>query len=139
MTTLNDLAGSRWAGQAELWLDRVGNAADLSDCTISVEGDAVRYTWAYEGKAHEGLLALRDGGADFSDSWHSPQAMAFAAVDASWALVDVMGTYPAPEGPPWGWRISLALRPTGELVLQMTNITPWGERGRAVRMVCTRA
>jgi hypothetical protein len=39
----------------------------------------------------------------------------------------------------WGWRIGLYLRPTDELALQMTVITPWGEEGRAVRMVFQRA
>jgi len=42
---------------------------------------------------------------------------------------------PAGEGPPWGWRVAVAHRPSGELVLQMTNIKPWGEDGRAVRMI----
>jgi hypothetical protein len=38
----------------------------------------------------------------------------------------------------WGWRIGLSLRaPTGELVLRMTNIAPWGEEARAVRMTCS--
>jgi hypothetical protein len=30
------------------------------------------------------------------------------------------------------------LRATGELVVQMTTITPWGEESRAARMVCSR-
>jgi hypothetical protein len=39
----------------------------------------------------------------------------------------------------WRWRIALTLRaPTDELVLQMTNIAPWGEEARAVRMVAKR-
>ena len=47
---------------------------------------------------------------------------------------------PAGDGPPWGWRTKLSLRAMGGegLVLQMTNIAPWGESGRAVRMVATR-
>jgi hypothetical protein len=32
----------------------------------------------------------------------------------------------------------LSERPSGELVLQMTNVAPWGEEQRAVRMVFTR-
>ena len=39
----------------------------------------------------------------------------------------------------WRWRIGLSVRePSGELVLQMTNVAPWGEETRAVRMICTR-
>ena len=39
----------------------------------------------------------------------------------------------------WGWRIIVCFRaPTGEPVVQMTNIAPWGEEVRAVRMTCHR-
>lgn len=52
-------------------------------------------------------------------------------------------TYSGGEGPPWGWRLIVSLRPSFEgapesLVLQMTPLTPWGEEARAVRMVATR-
>ena len=51
-----------------------------------------------------------------------------------WALFTVQGTYGAGEGPDWGWRSQLSVRPlgAGQLVLQMTNIAPWGEETRAV-------
>lgn len=38
----------------------------------------------------------------------------------------------------WGWQSKLSERPDGTLVLQMTNFAPWGEEGRAARMVFTR-
>ena len=115
------------------------NEAITSDCSITIGANAIDYVWSYEGKPHAGKLALRDGGAEFSDSWHSPAAMPMKAAADTWALVDVHGTYAAGDGPPWGWRIYLSHRPTDELVLQMTNINPWGEDGRAVRMICKRA
>lgn len=134
-----DLVGTRWAGEGELWLDPKGNEVTTYPCSMTVEDGVVRYRWTYEGKTHEGSLTLRDGGADFTDTWHSPQLTPCDAIAGSWAMVDVAGTYAAPEGPPWGWRTTVSLRPSGELVLQMTNFTPWGEHGRAVRMVCKRA
>jgi hypothetical protein len=136
---LEDLVGSRWEGEGELWLDPKGNEVELAPATIAIEDGAVRYTWSYRGEAQAGSLTLREGGADFTDTWHSPKVMAFEYVTDSWAIVEAVGTYAAGDGPPWGWRIALSLRPTGELILQMTNITPWGEDGRAVRMVCRRA
>ena len=140
MKTLNDLNKTKWAGKAELWMDPMGNEAALSDCAISIDDGVVSYTWSHEGKEQKGSLTLRDGGAEFTDTFHSPQPMSFKDVPDSWALFELHGTYPAGEGPDWGWRIGLCLRtPTGELVLQMTNITPWGEEGRAVRMACTPA
>ena len=62
-------------------------------------------------------------------------ALATIGVAAAGAAVLSAG---AGEGPDWGWRTSVAQRPSGELVLQMTNIAPWGERARAVRMVFAR-
>ncbi|HRC55854.1 MAG TPA: hypothetical protein PKU97_08015 [Kofleriaceae bacterium] len=138
MTSWRDLTGTKWSGQGELWLDDLGNQAELCACEIDLEDRALTYRWSYQGAPHTGVLALRDGGADFTDSWHSPKAMACADVPGSWGLVEVMGTYAAGDGPPWGWRIALSLRPSGELLLQMTNISSWGEDGRAVRMICKR-
>lgn len=138
--TLHDLEHTTWTGRAELWLDKLGNDAKLCDCTIAVEPGAITYGWSYEGAAQTGRIALRADGADFSDTWHSPTAMACAAAPAPWALLDVLGTFSAGDGPDWGWRITLAHRPaTDELVLQMSVIKPWGEHGRAVRMICQRA
>jgi hypothetical protein len=52
-------------------------------------------------------------------------------------LFQIQGEY-GPDAD-WGWRTALSLRtPTDELVLQMTNIAPWGEEARAVRMTCGR-
>jgi hypothetical protein len=135
--TLRELAGSTWDGQAELWLDPAGDQAQRCACTLRVEADALRYTWSHEGQPHTGRLSLREGGADFTDTFHSPTPLRCAAAPAPRGLVDVLCSYSA-GGEDWGWRITLSLRPTGELVLQMTNVTPWGEEGRAVRMVCRR-
>ena len=136
---LLELANTKWAGQAELWIDPLGNHADLSDCTIEIAKDAIEYRWSYEGKPQTGRIALKPGGADFTDTWHSPTPIACVASANPWGLVDVLGRYSAGDGPEWGWRISLAQRPGAELLLQMTNIAPWGEEGRAVRMICKRA
>lgn len=139
---LATLAGTHWQGTAELWLDPLGNAVETSACTIDVDRSALRYTWAYQGTPHQGTIALGGEGGTFTDSWHSPAAMACRAVP-SWAPVDLIGTYGAGDGPPWGWRILVSLRPAHDgapeaLVLQMTNVAPWGEEARAVRMVATR-
>jgi hypothetical protein len=137
--TLRELQNTKWVGRAELWLDDLQNETIASDCSITVGATSVDYVWTYKDKQHTGKIALREGGADFTDTWHSPTPMPAETLAGSWALVDVRGTYAAGDGPPWGWRIYLSHRPTDELVLQMTNINPWGEDGRAVRMICKRA
>lgn len=137
MDTLSELKGTQWEGAAELWLDPLGDEVQCSDCTISVDAGVVRYTWSYKGEAHQGSLSLNDDGVDFTDTWHQPKPLKCRAVVDAWGLLSVQGTY-GPDAD-WGWRIGLFLRaPTGQLVLQMTNIAPWGEEARAVRMICKR-
>jgi hypothetical protein len=135
---LRELIGSRWQGKG----DPMGNEVTVYPCSIAIEDGVVRYTWEYEGKTHAGSYVLQAGnagGADFTDCWHSPDAIACAALPGGWGLMSVEGTYAAGHGPRWGWRSTLPVRPSGELVLQMTNVAPSGEHGRAVRMICERA
>lgn len=142
--TLRDLAGTSWQGNSELFLDPLGNHAHLSPCTLHVELDGVRYTWAHEGTSHEGRIALDATGGTFTDTFHNPGEMRCEHGGRAGALFDLVGSYAAGDGPRWGWRLLLALRPSNDgepeaLVLQMTNITPWGEDVRAVRMTTHRA
>ncbi len=137
MNALSDLLGTRWTGTAELWLDPLGDEVVRSDCTISVDAHVVRYTWSHEGEAHEGGITLSDDDAEFTDSFHQPQPMTCLRIPDAGGLFQVQGEY-GPESD-WRWRIGLSLRtPTDELVLQMTNVAPWGEEVRAVRMICSR-
>lgn len=137
MTTLDDLKGTTWSGSAELWLDPLGDSVIRSACTLSIEAHGVEYTWSHDGTLHTGNITLNDDGAAFTDTWHQPQAMMCRHIADARGLFQIEGTY----GPQleWGWRTSLSFRePTGEIVLQMTNIAPWGEEARAVRLTCQR-
>jgi hypothetical protein len=133
--TLKELAGSKWEGKAELWEDPLGNTVQACDCTITVDDGGLSYTWSYQGKPHEGRLEIAgEGSATFRDSWHQQEPQA-CEPEESWALAAFRYTYMEE----WGWRIRVCHRkPTGELVLQMTNVAPWGEEARAVRMVAAR-
>jgi hypothetical protein len=132
------LNGTRWRGSAELWLDPLANDAQVSECTLRIDDRSFSYEWSHAGKPQRGSYQLHDTGADWQDTWHSPGKMTCKATGAGRGLLDVAGTYAAPPGPAWGWRSVLSLRPTGELVLQMTNVAPWGEEQRAVRMIFQR-
>jgi hypothetical protein len=137
MTDLSELNGTRWAGSCELWLDPLGDQASESECTIAIDGQTLSYTWKHEGKRHAGSITVGADGAEFTDSWHQPEAMKCQHVAGAKGLFQVRGEY-GPEAD-WGWRIAATLRtPTGELIVQMTNIAPWGEEARAVRMTCAR-
>ena len=136
MTDLAELNGTRWAGSCELWLDPLGDQASRSECTMAIDGQTLRYTWKHDGKQREGSITVHADGADFTDTWHQPEAMKCRHVPNAWGIFHVRGEY-GPDAD-WGWRIAATLRtPTGELVLQMTNIAPWGEEARAVWMICT--
>ena len=138
METFQELDGTQWAGTVELWLDPLGDQVQRSTCTMSLTKHALHYTWIHEGTDHAGSIELRNEGAEFSDSWHQPEPMRCTHVADAWGLLQVQGEY-GPESD-WRWRIGLSFRaPTGELVLQMTNVAPWGEEARAVRMTCKRA
>ena len=64
MTTLVELDGSEWSGTAELWVDPLGDNVVTSDCTLSLSGEQVQYTWSHEGKKHEGAISLGKDGAE---------------------------------------------------------------------------
>ena len=131
---LSELDGGEWSGTAELWLDPLGNDAIPSGCTLAIEGNRLRYTWQYEGRDQVGSVRVDADGAEFTDTWHQPEVMRCRHLPGAPALFQIQGQY-GPDAD-WGWRIGLSLRPeTNELVLQMTNLTPWGEEVRAVRMI----
>jgi len=131
---LSEVAGT-WIGTAELWVDPFGDVTQTSDCTMTVTADSVAYTWSYEDTPQEGVISLLDSGASFRDSWHQGEEVAVQRVPNPATLTTVRYTY-AEE---WGWAINVCYRtPTDELVVQMTNIAPWGEETRAVRMACRR-
>ena len=134
---LIELANTTWSGVAELWLDPLGNEVSNSDCTLQLEDGQLHYTWSHEGKPHRGSLSWNAASASFVDTFHSPEPMECRLLPDAWGLLQVEGRYGADDE--WGWRISLCHRtPMAQLVLQMTNIAPWGEESRAVRMVCDR-
>ena len=132
------LVDTNWTGTGELWLDPEGNNADQYGCELDVETDAIYYTWCYENETKKGSFTFDDSGATWLDTWHQPKLVECLYVPDTWGLFTVKNTYDVPSSPCWGWQSKLSERPDGTLVLQMTNIAPWGEEGRAVRMVFTR-
>ena len=132
----NEFQDSQWQGEAELWLDPGGNKADTSECILVIESGILSYTWTYEGAIKAGSFTFQEDGATWTDSWHQPDPVKCKPVTGAWGLFTVEYSYSVPSGPDWGWRSKLSQRPDGSLVLQMTNIAPWGEESRAMRMIC---
>ncbi len=126
--------GTRRKGKGELWLDPYGNEALLYDCEISIDKDALHYSWHYEDEVRRGSFTFDDAGVTWVDTWHQQSPVQCTDVPGAWGIFTVSHEYETPAMPNWGWRSKLPERPDGALVLQMTNIAPWGEEGRAVRM-----
>ena len=132
---LSDLEGT-WIGTSELWVDPFGDETQSSDCTMTVTTDSVAYTWAYEGTPQEGIISLAGSGTSFRDTWHQKDEVATERLPNAASIASMRYTY-AEE---WGWVINVCYRtPMDQLVVQMTNIAPWGEETRAVRMAGRRA
>ena len=133
-----------WAGEGTLLLPWLSPPESNYSSTASIRTVArgflrVEYTWSHDGEAHEGLLLLTDEKQDgmvtavWIDSWHQSQSFLISRgnVDPAGA-VSVLGSYPAPTGPDWGWRMVVSPAADGfELV--MFNISPEGEEALAVR------
>ncbi len=154
-----------WTGNNRLWM-MPDSAAEESaaTATISFSGQGkfaeLRYTWATEGDPEDGLIVLRElrGGvqAVWGDSWHTPDGFYLwngnlqdgmvsdrAGLQTergalTGGLISIRGSYPAPTGPDWGWRIELDLRQGDRLQMRMVNITPDGQEMLAVQAVYTR-
>lgn len=67
------------------------------------------------------------------DSWHTGgQFMTFRGEARPEGSISALGSYSAPPGPDWGWRIVLAGQSDGEIRIRMYNISPEGDEALAV-------
>lgn len=132
-----------WRGTSRLHDPNTGAPEDsASTATVSpvLDGRFVRleYTWSYQGKPQAGSLMVgreRDPdvmAAIWIDSWHmSDKLMVCRGVADASGRLSVRGSYEAPSGPDWGWRIDVTPGDTG-LTIAMWNVTPEGEESLAV-------
>ena len=147
MSLPNQLAAlsGEWVGTKRLYLNWLPNPEVQSDSRLTI-AKAVRgsfelmdYTWKYDGMPHEGLLLI---GYDetknavtiaWGDSWHMSKAImhCIGGVDASGAI-NVTGSYEAPPGPDWGWRITISAEGKDKMRIVMHNISPEGKEELAV-------
>jgi Protein of unknown function (DUF1579) len=141
MKALDGLAGcaGSWRGTNTLQ-DPNSNTPEDSSSSATVTpvlgGKFVRldYTWSYRGAPQEGSLLIGfDTQADqvtahWVDTWHmSDKVMACVGPRPDSAILSVRGSYAAPPGPDWGWRIEIT--PDGRtLRIVMFNIWPDGSR-----------
>lgn len=154
MSVLDRLAAcaGSWRG-TNILQDPHAGIADTSPSTATVTpvlgGRFVRvdYTWEYQGKPQEGSLLIgfqrkaNTVTAHWIDSWHNGDkgmALSGTAQDGATTLT-VRGTYPAPPGPDWGWRIDLTPEVGEGLRVVHHNVWPEGKEELAVEATYTRA
>lgn len=146
MSTPTPLAthAGRWRGTSRLlmpWATPPEHHAESTAELSLVAGGryvTIAYTWAYDGKPCEGFLLVgrerkRDvAHASWVDSWHQGERpmTCEGTVDDAGAVV-VRGSYPAPPGPDWGWRIVVDAPDDAHLAVVMYNVTPEGEESLA--------
>ena len=138
LETVASCAGT-WRGANVLQDPHSGGAAEsASAATVTpiVGRRFVRidYTWAYDGKPQEGSLLIgadRKKGlvtAHWIDTWHMSDAVMSCTGPASGGSeLSVRGSYSAPTGPDWGWRIAVTCEGR-TLRIVMFNIWPEGDR-----------
>ncbi len=103
------------------------------------------YTWSHEDTAHEGMILLgynKDQGiatAAWVDSWHmSSKIMSCEGSIDGRGVIALRGSYEAPPGPDWGWRITITANAGRELQIVMHNCSPEGVEELAVQADYTR-
>jgi hypothetical protein len=142
-------AGS-WRATNRLWFTPTSDVIE-SPIALTLDvavGDvvcALRYEWTYDDAVHTGILLVHDpAGATapdmvWSDSFHTGSTlMPFRQGERTDTSIVATGSYAAPPGPDWGWRIALISETSNDLLIQMYNITPTGEEGLAVEARLTR-
>jgi hypothetical protein len=148
---LNDLlAGAgEWRGKNTLQDPEMGMQPVTTDSSAVVtpllDGRFVRidYTWSYKGAPQSGSMLIghqKKAGTltlHWIDSWHNGEKVMACEGAATAGVVDVRGSYPAPTGPDWGWRIVVAPA-AGALAVRMANISPEGQEYPAVEAHYTR-
>jgi hypothetical protein len=144
--TLREMVGE-WTGHNQLWLMPGAPVREsATTATVSlVAGDrylVMRYHWADEGKPQDGhmIVRLADDSTDtdiaWVDSWHQGAAiMRLAGVQKGPDAVIGRGSYPAPTGPDWGWKVGVFAEGKDRFVMRMWNITPDGQEMLAVEAV----
>ncbi len=139
-----------WMGVNHLWLSPDSEEI-VTEAGARVEPQAngsflsVHYTWVYADVIQEGLLLIGGdltGGkvsAAWLDSWHyAEKMMACEGKCNEDGSLTVVGSYAAPEGPDWGWWLTLQPLNMNQFKLLMHNVPPGEQPALAVECLFER-
>ena len=139
-----------WRGTKQLYLEPPPTPPVSSPSKLFVKPVAggsflqFDYDWTYEGEEQAGLLLFgydekNAASAAWVDSFHMSTTIMSCAGRAADGLADLSGSYAAPPGPDWGWRITIRSVSPNELAIAMHNISPEGQEDLAVQIDYTRS
>jgi len=147
---LMGLAG-RWEGRTRLWMTPDTPASEsptAATIAASIRAKFLRmdYTWVEpEGEPQDGAMIIAfapsKGTSEihWTDSWHYGHGvMVLQGTLGPDGAVAVLGSYPAPTGPDWGWSIELHPPEGRSLRMTMHNIMPGGKPMLAVEAIYSR-
>jgi hypothetical protein len=130
----------RWSGTNQLWFTPDQKDAFESEATAEITTAAqgrfitITYAWSHEGQPHGGVLVCygeeKEGPARTAwfDSFHTGGELMLFEQTMRDGAISLSGSYPAPEGPDWGWRIQIEPVEADSFTLRMFNIPPeYGE------------
>lgn len=135
-----------WRGTKRLYLAPPPEPALSSPSQLSVSPIAAgrflqfNYDWTYDSERQSGALLFgpsngqNAASAAWVDSFHMSTGIMFCTGTAVDGSADFRGSYKAPPGPDWGWRITIRSVSATELQVMMHNISPEGQEGLAVQM-----
>ena len=141
----------KWQGNNQLYLNPPPAPPVSSSSALSISPVAggnflqLDYNWTFEGEEQTGVLLLGYSSEDdtatvaWADSFHmSARIMFCTGTAATDEAVKLHGTYSAPPGPEWGWRIEIQSVSEKELKIVMYNVSPEGSEDLAVQIDCAR-
>lgn len=149
LTALMECAGV-WHGTNVLQDPHIGapvESVSTAIVTPVLGGKFVRmdYTWSYGDAEQEGVILFgfekkeHKLSAYWIDSWHmGDKAMVCSGEAQESGALSVRGSYAAPPGPDWGWRIDLFPAEGVSMKMLMYNIWPEGREDIAVETVYRR-
>jgi hypothetical protein len=140
---LSELTGN-WRGSGTLFTPWTTPAEQAYDSSVFISQVArnilkLEYTWEADGKQQDGLMLVSENKKDGSfsavwvDSWHQSEGFLLSKGSrAASGDISVLGSYPAPTGPDWGWKTIIRALGDDHLELLMYNISPEGKEEIAV-------
>jgi hypothetical protein len=134
-----------WQGSKQLYLAPPPEPALSSRSQLSVrsiaEGSFLQfdYDWIYKDEAQSGALLFgyeeeKAASAAWVDSFHMSSKIMLCTGSTTDGSAELHGSYEAPPGPDWGWRITIRSISMTELQIVMHNIWPEGQEDLAVRI-----